>query len=89
MLLTEAATIMQTKPTAHTDMNTRKKTHTQDQQAAENVESVGGSGKTKWSCHSCKIAVTLFVAVQYPPTHICHKKAGRVIPLQKEGESNE
>jgi hypothetical protein len=80
---------MQTKPTAHTDMNTRKKTHTQDQQAAENVESVGGSGKTKWSCHSCKIAVTLFVAVQYPPTHICYKKAGRVIPLQKEGESNE
>lgn len=80
---------MQTKHTAPTDMNTRKKTHTQNATAAENVEPVGVTGKTKWSCHSCKIAVTLFVAVQYPPTHICHKKAGRVIPLQKEGNPNE
>jgi hypothetical protein len=70
-------------------MNTRKKTHTQNATVAENVEPVGVTEKTKWSCQSCKIAVTLFVAVQYPPTHICYKKAGRVIPLQKEGESNE
>ncbi len=80
---------MQTKHTAPTDMNTRKKTHTQNATVAENVEPVGGTEKTKWSCQSCKITVTLFVAVQYPPTHICYKKAGRVIPLQKEGESNE
>lgn len=78
---------MQTKHTAPTDMNTHKKTHTKDQQEAENVELVVENEKTNWACNSCKIAVTLFVAVKYPPTHICCKKANRITPLKLEGDT--
>lgn len=78
---------MQTEPTAPTDMNTQKKTHTKDHQVAGNVARAGKNESTVWSCNRCGIAVTLFVAVQHPPTHICQKKAGRILPLQKEGDT--
>lgn len=68
------------------DMNTPRKTHTSDQTDHENVESVGGHVKTKWSCKSCGCTVTLGVAVTHAPTHICRKKAERIIPLQQEGK---
>ncbi len=80
---------MQTEPTAPTDMNTQKKTHTEDRTTGVNVARVGKNESTVWSCNRCGIGVTLFVAVQYPPTHKCFKKAGRILPLQKEGEPNE
>ncbi len=80
---------MQTEPTAHTDMNTQKKTHTEDRTTGVNVARAGKNENTVWSCNRCDIRVTLFVAVIHPPTHSCHKKAGRILPLQKEGEPNE
>lgn len=81
---------MQTKPTAHEDMNTPKKTPTSDPKATENVGRVGKKERTRWSCTSCKTSVTLFVAVKYAPTHSCLKKAGRTTPLKKEeAEPNE
>ena len=81
---------MQTKPTAHEDMNTVKRTPTSDQQATENVGRVEKKERTRWSCTSCKTSVTLFVAVKYAPTHSCLKKAGRITPLKKEEvETNE
>jgi hypothetical protein len=81
--------ITKTKPTVYMDMNTPKKIHTQDQTDQGNVANAGATVKTKWSCKSCGITVILGVAVTYPPTHICRKKAERIIPLQKEGHSNE
>lgn len=78
---------MQTEPTAHMDMNTQKKTHTKDPKAAGNVARAGKNESTVWSCNRCGIAVTLFVAVIHPPTHSCQKKAGRILPLQKEGDT--
>jgi hypothetical protein len=81
---------MQTKPTAHEDMNTTKRTPTPDPREAENVGRVGKKERTRWSCTSCKTSVTLFVAVKYAPTHTCLKKAGRITPLKKEeAEPNE
>jgi hypothetical protein len=81
---------MQTKPTAHEDMNTTKRTPTSDQREAESVGRVGKKERTRWSCTSCKTSVTLFVAVKYAPTHTCLKKAGRITPLKKEeAEPNE
>lgn len=81
---------MRTKPNAHEDMNTPKRTPTPDPRGAENVGRVGKKEKTRWSCSSCKTSVTLFVAVKYAPTHTCIKKAGRVTPLKKEEvETNE
>lgn len=80
---------MPTKRTVHKDMNTTKKILTPDQKAVENVGPVVKTEKTIWSCASCGTAVTLFVAVIHPPTHICSKKANRITPLKKEGESNE
>jgi transposase-like protein len=75
---------MRTKPTAHTDMNTQKKTPTTDPTEAENVGRVGKNERTRWSCNSCKVSVTLFVATPYAPTHPCPKKAGRTTQLKKE-----
>jgi hypothetical protein len=75
---------MQTKPTAHEDMNTIKRTPTSDPREAENVGRVGKKENTRWSCASCNTSVTLFVAVKYAPTHSCRKKAGRITPLKKE-----
>jgi hypothetical protein len=80
---------MPTKRTAHKDMNTTKPTPTPVRKAAESVEPVAKNGNTRWSCSSCGTSVTLFVAVIHPPTHICCKKANRITPLKKEGESNE
>lgn len=74
------------KHTVHTDINTPKKTHTPNETDPENVGSVDGHVKTKWACKSCGCTVILGVVVKHPPTHICRKKAGRIIPLQKEGE---
>ena len=80
---------MPTKRTVHKDMNTTKKILTPDQKEVENVGPVVKTEKTIWSCASCRTAVTLFVRVIHPPTHICSKKANRITPLKKEGESNE
>jgi len=80
---------MPTKRTVHKDMNTTKKILTPDQREVENVGPVVKTEKTIWSCASCGTSVTLFVAVIHPPTHICSKKANRITPLKKEGESNE
>jgi len=81
---------MQTKPTAHEDMNTTKRTPISDPREAENVGRVGKKERTRWSCSSCNTSVTLFVAVKYAPTHTCLKKAGRITPLKKEeAEPNE
>ena len=80
---------MPTKRTAHKDMNTTKPTPTPVRKAVENVAPVGKNANTRWSCSSCGTSVTLFVAVIHPPTHICSKKANRITPLKKEGESNE
>jgi hypothetical protein len=66
-------------------MNTPKTTPTPDQTDHENVVRVGV--KEKWACKSCGIAVTLFVAVTQPPTHICCKKANRTITLKQEGDT--
>jgi hypothetical protein len=85
MLLTEAVTIIKTKPTAQTNMNTMNKTPTSDQTDHVNVARAGV--KEKWACKSCGIAVTLFVAVTHPPTHICSKKANRTITLKQEGDT--
>ena len=76
---------MPTKHTAPKGMNTQKKTPTGDQTTQENVAPV--AVKEKWACKSCGIAVTLFVAVATPPTHICRKKANRIIQLNKEGDT--
>ena len=81
---------MRTKPIAHEDMNTTKRIPTSDPWEAENVGRVEKKENTRWSCTSCNISVTLFVAVKYAPTHSCHKKAGRITPLKKEeAEPNE
>lgn len=78
---------MRTKRTAPKDMNTPKKTPTVDPTTPASVAPVGV--KEKWACKSCGVTVILGVVVTYPPTHICRKKAERIIPLQKEGTPNE
>lgn len=55
----------------------------QDSNSTQNFSSVVYKfpGPTRWHCSYCDVSMSTPISLDYEPTHTCHKRANRNLPL--------